>query len=154
MYKYIYINNYTYLPTSQKLTNYNCKCETGNLRIVVWKLLQDFGKPVVGGHITNESQLFQLFRKTDKPRNTKDGNASPRKHSRGEDTHLIDVCSSRELTRSFVWVWWFVRRDPRGCSCWSAAGNRPSVASNKASQEECVARAVDWKVSAFSPRRS
>ena len=35
MYKYIYINNYTYLPTSQKLTNYNCKCETGNLRIVV-----------------------------------------------------------------------------------------------------------------------
>ena len=100
----IYVYNYTKLPTSRKLTNYNCNCKTGNLIIVFRKLLQDVGKPMVGGHITNESQLLQLFRKTDKPRNTKDGNVSPRKHSRGEDTHLIDVCSSCELTRSCVWV--------------------------------------------------
>ena len=72
-YIYIYIYKYTKLPTSRKLTNYNCNCKTGNLIIVFRKLLQDVGKPMVGGHITNESLLLQLFRKTDKPRNTKDG---------------------------------------------------------------------------------
>ena len=35
VYIYMYTYNYTKLPTSRKLTNHSCNCETGNLRIVV-----------------------------------------------------------------------------------------------------------------------
>ena len=92
----IYVYNYTKLPTSRKLTNYNCNCKTGNLIIVFRKLLQDVGKPMVGGHITNESQLLQLFRKTDKPRNTKDGftgsNGRRQDMTTTSETATVELC--------------------------------------------------------------
>ena len=59
-----------------------------NLRHVERHVAQSRRQKLGRGYITNQSQLLQLFRKTEKARNTKDGNASPRRHSKNSTTRM------------------------------------------------------------------